>query len=242
MASSVPPLDEPPQGQCLFFSPSGAVEGTGQGWGIQGHGLVGLKSLGVCVMPTGHVKDISQWPSTWEEVPGQATSASGLAGMEGGRQQPGAWAEQTGRRTTSSICVDAAAQGRHAGPGVLSAPASGRGVKGGHDAVGRQARCSALLQLVSCDPGALQILPPGCTVSLGEDGLSSVLGRPCPLLAADSWAGPWELGRWHLGVPMLRSTVPESKRTYAAQFLSCVSAGREGRAVPEGPHVAGSLA
>lgn len=163
-------------------------------------------------------------------------------GDGGGRQQPGAWAEQTGRRTMSSIGVDAAARGRHAGPGVLSAPASGRGVEGGHDAVGCQARCSALLQLVSCDPGALRILPPECSVSSGEDGLSSLWGRLCPLLAADSWAGPWELGRWHLGVPMLRSTVPESKRTCAAQLLSCVSAAREGRAVPEGPHVARSLA
>ena len=52
-------------------------------------------------------------------------SASGLAGMEGGEQQPGAWAEQTGRRATSSICGDAAARGRRAGPGVLSVPARG---------------------------------------------------------------------------------------------------------------------
>ena len=105
-------------------------------------------------------------------------SASGLAGMEGGEQQPGAWAEQTGRRATSSICGDAAARGRR--EGLVSSASQLVGGCGGRPwCCGVPAQCSALLHLVSCDPGALRTLPPGCSVSLGEDGLSSLLGRLC---------------------------------------------------------------
>lgn len=169
-------------GPAPFLSPSGMVEGTGQGWSAQGHGLVGLKSLGVCVMPATTSRTLASGCP-----PGRCTqwvaSVPGWWGWSGEQCWEPWWSSWMGGPCLPSGSV----------PGVLSMGAGRRGVEGGLAAMSarRSAQCSSTLSRCDQQPWG----PP--TQVHGEFG-GSLMGCQC-LLPASGLLG-WPHGSWGSGI------------------------------------------